>query len=60
VGGGVIQPGDGEGPVMRWHWGEGLRAKREREREVWDAASGWMELGSPGEEREVTGKEESS
>jgi hypothetical protein len=40
--------------------GEGLRVKREREREVWDAANRWMELGRPGEEREVAKKEESS
>jgi hypothetical protein len=62
--------GVGGGHPARWWWGschaaalgEGLRVKREREREreVWDAANRWMELGRPGEEREVVKKEESS
>jgi hypothetical protein len=38
----------------------GEEREREREREVWDAANRWMELGRPGEEREVVKKEESS
>jgi hypothetical protein len=53
----VIQPGDGKGPAMRRRWGR-ASGRREREREVWDAVSRWMELGRLGEEREVMGKEE--